>query len=74
MQCVSSRSYDLGGSVFFDDADGPLAEELGGILSLVVVSNGLSFPQVQGTATQVQSRYGVTAGVSIIILAARQVA
>lgn len=58
----------------FNDADGSLAEQLSGISAFVARGNSFSFPQVQRTASQVQSRNGITADVTIIILAARQVA
>lgn len=60
--------------LFFDDADGSLAEQLSGVDSFVHGGDFFSFPQVQRTASQVQSRDGTTADVSVVILAARQVA
>lgn len=60
--------------VFFNDACGPLAEQLGGIFSFVSRGNSLSVPQVQRTASQVESSDGRTADVSVVILTACQVA
>lgn len=66
--------YHLVRAMFLNDAGGPLAEQLSGIDSFVSRGNSLSFPQVQRTASQVQRRDVSTADVSVIILAARQVA
>lgn len=60
--------------VFFNNARGLLAEQLSGILSFVSRGNSLSVPQVQRTASQVETLDGITAEVSVIVLTACQVA
>lgn len=60
--------------VFSNNAAGPLGEHLCRVGSLVRRGDGLSFPQVQGTAGDVRARDGMAAHVSVIVLAACQVA
>lgn len=72
VQCILFNH--LGRAVFFNDACGPLAEQLSGIGSFVSRGNSLFFPKVQCTTSQVQRRDGRTADMSVVILTACQVA
>ena len=60
--------------VFLDDADGSLAEHLGGVNPLVSRGNLLPLPQVQRAAGEVKGRDGAAAHVGVVLLAACQVA
>lgn len=59
--------------VFFDDAGGSQAEQLSGIVSFVSRGDLFSVPQVQCTATQVQTSNPRTADMSEVILATCEV-
>lgn len=61
-------------AVFFNNAAGPMGEHLRWVGSLVRRGDGLSVPQVQGTAGDVHARDGMATHVSVIVLAACQVA
>lgn len=60
--------------MFGDDPDGPLAEQLGGINAFVSRCGRFILPQVQSAAARVEGSDGATADVSVVVLAACQVA
>lgn len=66
--------FHLAGVVFFDDVDGFLAEQLGGIGSFVRGGDLLAVPQVQRTASHVQGSDFKAAGMTVVVLTAQQVA
>jgi len=72
--CVCMYVRHLIRVVFFNNSGCPLAEHLSGINSLVSRGDLLSVPQVQRTASHVQSRDASAGDMSEVILAARQVA